>query len=121
MDEQTTPSTTPPVAEERTVAIVAYLSLVGFIIAIILHGSNKTQLGAYHLRQAMGIYLTGVVGWICVMILMFVLIGAFLAPVLWIGLVVMWIMGLIAAVNGQQKPVFLLGEKYQEWFKNAFV
>ncbi|HRH69685.1 MAG: hypothetical protein JNL43_01915 [Flavobacteriales bacterium] len=121
MDEQTTPSVQPPVAEDKTVAIVAYLSLIGFIIAIVLHGQKKTALGAFHLRQVLGIFLTGFVGWVCVMILMFVVIGVFLAPVVWVLLIIMWVMGLIAAINGQQKPVFLLGEKYQEWFKNAFV
>ncbi len=120
MDQQTTPTSTPA-TEEKTVAIVAYLSLIGFIIAIVLHGQKKTALGAFHLRQVLGIFLTGVVGWICVMALMFVVIGVFLAPVVWVLLIVMWVMGLIAAINGQQKPVFLLGEKYQEWFKNAFV
>ncbi len=119
MDQQTIP--TAPQTEDKTAAIVAYLSLIGFIIAIILHGQKKTALGAFHLRQVMGIFLTGIVAWIGVMVLMFVVIGVFLAPVVWIGLIIMWIMGLIAAINGQQKPVFLLGQKYQEWFKNAFV
>jgi hypothetical protein len=30
----------------------------------------------------------------------------------------MWIMGLINAINGKQIAVPVLGEKYNEWFKN---
>ncbi len=40
--------------EDKTVAIVAYLTLIGFIIAIILNGQKKTALGAFHLRQMLG-------------------------------------------------------------------
>jgi hypothetical protein len=44
------PATTAPAAEDRTVAIVSYLTLIGFVVAILLHSSKKTQLGAFHLR-----------------------------------------------------------------------
>ena len=121
--EQATPITPPPAAgaaEDKTVAILAYITLIGFIIAIVLHGQKKTALGAFHLRQMLGIFLTGVAAWIAVMMLMFVVIGVFLAPVVWIMIFVLWIMGLIAAINGEQKPTLLLGKQYQEWFKGVF-
>ena len=120
--EQGTPITPTPAgaAEDKTVAILAYITLIGFIIAIVLHGQKKTALGAFHLRQMLGIFLTGVAAWIAVMMLMFVVIGVFLAPVVWIMIFVLWIMGLIAAINGEQKPTLLLGKQYQEWFKGVF-
>ena len=43
----------------KTVATVAYLTLIGFIIAMIQHNNNKTRLGAYHLRQVVGFMCTG--------------------------------------------------------------
>ena len=120
--EQGTPITPTPAgaAEDKTVAILAYITLIGFIIAIVLNGQKKTALGAFHLRQMLGIFLTGVAAWIAVMMLMFVVIGVFLAPVVWIMIFVLWIMGLIAAINGEQKPTLLLGKQYQEWFKGVF-
>ena len=42
----TTPETPPPAAtpaattEDRTVAILTYITLIGFIVAIVLHGSK---------------------------------------------------------------------------------
>jgi len=48
--------------EDKTVAVVAYLTLIGFIAAIFLHQNRKTQLGAFHLRQVLGMALTGVAG-----------------------------------------------------------
>jgi uncharacterized membrane protein len=37
--------------------------------------------------------------------------------VLAIGLFVLWIMGLISAIQGEEKKVPILGEYAQEWFK----
>jgi hypothetical protein len=31
---------------------------------------------------------------------------------------VLWVIGLMGAINGQEKPVPILGEKFQEWFKS---
>jgi len=39
---------------------------------------------------------------------------------LWVGLIVLWFTGFLAAVNGQRKPIALLGENFQKWFSNAF-
>ena len=55
----TTPETPPAVAEDRTVAILSYITIIGFIIAIVMHSSKKTAIGAYHLRQCLGLLLTG--------------------------------------------------------------
>jgi uncharacterized membrane protein len=124
------PSDTPPPApaasstEDRTVAILAYITIIGFIIAIVMHSSKKTALGTYHLRQTLGLFITAVVAWFGCMILAFIpfvnLLMVLVGPAVGIGLFVLWIMGLIAAVNGQQKPMPVVGEHYQKWFAGAF-
>ncbi len=111
--------TPPPAAttEDRTVAIVAYLTIIGFIVALIMHGNKKTALGSYHLRQCLGLVITGfVVGAVAVIPLLGWLIAIISMPVF----LVFWVMGLISAVNGQQKPIPLVGEKYQQWFASTF-
>lgn len=113
-----------PVSEDRTPAILAYITLIGFIIAIVMHNGKKTALGAFHLRQVLGLFLTGLVIWIPCVIISLIPFVNFLMLVLWpvigISLFVLWVMGLIAAVNGEQKPMPVIGEKYQQWFANAF-
>jgi uncharacterized membrane protein len=130
MTDTAVPPPPAPANEDKTVAILAYITLIGFIIAIIMHSSKKTQLGAYHLRQALGLFITAIVAWIAIMICAFILIwipivGPLLAGLLWfvlgIGLLALAIMGLIAAVNGQMKPLPVVGEMYQKWFGGAFV
>jgi uncharacterized membrane protein len=89
-----------------------------------MHSSKKTAIGTYHLRQALGLFITALVVWIPCAILSMVPFVNFLMILVWplvgIGLLVLWVMGLIAAVNGQQKPMPLVGEHYQKWFAGAF-
>ena len=119
MSTDTPPPAPAPAAttEDRTVAILSYITIIGFIVAIVMHSSKKTKLGSYHLRQMLGLVICGLVGGFVGVI---PILGWIALPIIWIGLLVLWIMGLIAAVNGQHKPVPLLGEKFQQWFGNAF-
>ena len=127
-----TPETPPPAAtpaaapaastEDRTVAIVSYLTIIGFIVALILHMSKKTTLGAFHLRQCLGLIITAIALGVAGIVLAFIPILGWLAVlVAWLGFLVLWVMGLIAAASGQQKPLPVVGEHYQKWFAGAFV
>jgi uncharacterized membrane protein len=110
-------ATTSVATEDKTTAIVSYLTLIGFIAAVIIHGNKKTKLGSFHLRQSLGLILTSIaVG----MVWIIPILGWIVGFVGWIALLVFWVIGLIAAINGQQKPVPLLGEHYQKWFGTAF-
>ena len=118
MDSTTPPPLTPAgsavpppvsVADDKTVAILSYITIIGFIVAIVLNSNKKTRLGAFHLRQVLGLILTS-----------FLLIIPFLNILIAVCLFVFWIMGLIAAIQGQMKPVPLIGAMYQKWFGTAF-
>ena len=119
--ETTTP---PPVAsgtEDKTVAILSYLTLLGFIIAIVLHSSKKTRLGAFHLRQTLGLFIMAIGLFVCQFILMFIPFLGWLASfALWISFLVLWVMGLIAAINGELKPIPVVGPMFQKWFGTTF-
>ena len=120
----TPPETTSPAAEDRTVAILTYITIIGFIIAIVMHSSKKTALGTFHLRQGLGLFITSVVIWIPCLIISFIpfvnLLMVVVWPVVGLSLFVLWLLGLIAAVNGQQKLMPVVGEHYQKWFAGAF-
>jgi len=118
-----TPVTTPatPVAEDRTVAILSYITLIGFIVAIVIHSSKKTQLGSFHLRQVLGLIVSGLGFCVCAFVLAFIpILGWLVIMAGWITLLVFVVMGFISAATGQQKPLPLVGEYYQKWFANAF-
>lgn len=100
----------------KTIAILSYITLIGWIIALIMEGNEnpKTSLAGFHLRQSLGIMLTGIVGEIVLTMLPF--IGWILLPLFGIGIFILWILGLISAINGEEKPVVLLGDFYQKTF-----
>src|SRR5271170_1553732 len=122
--DTTTPTQTPPApatTEDKTVAILAYITIIGFIAAIVIHSNKKTQLGAYHLRQMLGFVLTGIVCWVGAIVLAVIPILGWLAiMIMWISLLVFWLMGLIAAINGQMKPMPVVGKLYQKWCGTTF-
>jgi len=96
----------------KNIAIIAYITLIGWIIALVMHNNNKTPLGAYHIRQMLGIMLLGLVLSLLVNLLDIYIVGL----IVQIGLLVLWILGLISAIQGEKKPVPLLGEQFQQWF-----
>jgi len=105
------------VAEDRTVAIVSYLTLIGFLAGIILHQNRKTTVGAFHLRQMLGIALTAAAASLCLIV---PILGWIVWLLMAIGLFILWTLGFISAVKGDMRPVPILGEHYQRWFAGVF-
>ena len=100
----------------KTVAIISYFTLLGWIIALILHNGNKTRLGAYHLRQTLGLMVIVISVFIFGYILNLIPFGGLIGSGLNLGLFVFWILGLISAINGQEKPIPVVGDLFQKWF-----
>ena len=102
--------------QDKTIAIVAYLTVIGLVVALVLNNEKKDLFAKYHIRQSLCLVLTSIalslinvipiLGWIVSMV------GAFV-------LLYMWVMGLLNAINGREKPVPILGEKYEEWLKSV--
>jgi uncharacterized membrane protein len=130
MDSTTPPpvstvsSAAPPVAsatEDKTVAIVSYLTLLGFIAALVIHSNKKTSLGSFHLRQTLGFFLTVIAFAIGQFVLWIIPILGWLAAIaIWVSIFVLWVMGLMAAIRGEMKPMPFIGAMYQKWFGNTF-
>jgi uncharacterized membrane protein len=103
----------------KTTAIVAYITIIGWLIAYFaMHQSKKTSLGSYHLRQTLLLFIIAIVWQILVTIITMAVpaVGLILSLASLVFLV-LWIMGLISAINGQEKPMPLIGAKAQEMFK----
>jgi uncharacterized membrane protein len=120
----TTTSTAPfnsAATDDKTTAIVSYLTLIGFVVAVVMHGTKKTKLGSYHLRQSLGLMLTSIAVAFGATILAFVpFFGWMIALAAWFGLLACWVMGLLSAIKGEPTPVPVVGEHFQKWFGSAF-
>ena len=91
----------------KTIAILSYITLIGWIIALVMHQSNKTKLGGFHIRQTLLLWIAGI-------ILNFI---PFVGLALSVVVVVFWVIGLVSAVKGEMKPLPLIGDLAQTWFK----
>jgi uncharacterized membrane protein len=106
----------------KIVAILSYCTLIGLIIALVMNSDqkNKSELGATHLRQGLGIICTSfammIVSFIFVFIPFIGWIIAMLINLSYIAIFVFWILGLIAAIQGEKKVVPVLGPLYQKIF-----
>lgn len=95
------------VEEGKAIAIVSYITWIGFIIALILNADKKNDFAKFHIRQALLLLIASllsfipIIGWIW---------GIFIF--------VLWIFGFIYAIQGQKKEVPVLGGLAQDWFKS---
>lgn len=98
--------------KEKSNGIIAYITIIGLVIAFIQNQELKSEYVNFHVRQMIGLGLLGVassfVSWIPI-------IGWAIA----IGVLIFWVMGLVGAINGERKPIPIVGEHFQEWFKSV--
>lgn len=117
MSTETNPTPAAPGIDGKTISIISYFTWIGWIIAFVLYSSNKSQLAAFHIRQSLLLMILLVLAYIIQIMLIFIpFLGWAIAILLWIGLVVLWVFGLIAAVNGEEKPMPVIGPMAQSMF-----
>lgn len=114
--------------EGKTVAVIAYLTLIGFIIALVQHSANKTRLGAYHLRQVVGFMVTSTC--LAMFLWLFLLPSmfesgdfkyfSFVLLISWGFIFISLVMSFINALNGKEVPAPFFGKFYEKWFVNMF-
>jgi len=96
----------------KLIAILSYFG-IGWIIAYILHSNGKSDLGAFHLRQSLGIIIVAVL-----LSIVIGFIGIYILSIITqLAILVFWILGLLGAIQGEKKLVPVLGAQFQEWFK----
>ena len=106
---------TASAAPDKTLGIVAYLTIIGLVAALILNKDKKEPFASFHIRQSLGLLVTGIALWIVGVI---PIVGWLISILGTIFILVLWIMGFINALNGKEQGVPVLGNKYSEWFKN---
>lgn len=104
-------------SDSEVAAIVAYLTIFGFLISLLALHEEGDEYSAFHLRQALGLALVGVALSLAGFILLFIpLIGGIVIGVFYLVLLIAFIISLIRAISGSTEPIFLFGEKFQDWF-----
>lgn len=100
--------------EGKKIAIISYIPLVGALIAFIMNKDKRNYFANFHIRQTIGLNLLYLANnWI-----VYSYFGTTAGNIGKVGIIVLFVLGVIGAINEQQKLVPLVGEKFQEWFKN---
>ncbi|MRX39802.1 hypothetical protein GJU43_11000 [Flavobacterium sp. LC2016-23] len=102
------------IEEGKTAAITSYILIVGVLIAMSMNSENKNSFASFHIRQALGLSLA------------FISFGAiisnfdsfFITFPMWICISVLWSYGIFSAIQGQTRPIPLVGELFQKWFRS---
>lgn len=81
--------------DKRTTGIVAYITWIGLIVALCAGDKEGAK---FHLNQALVIFLFGLLSAV-----------PYIGRIWGIFILVCWVMGLIAAINEEEKPVPLIG------------
>ncbi|SDR83837.1 hypothetical protein [Gramella sp. MAR_2010_147] len=98
--------------QAKTTAIVAYITIIGTIIAYFMNLETKDRFASFHIRQAFGINITFyAIGALMGMFDQGLIIGAF-----YVCFIVLWGYGLITAIKGETREVPFLGPLFQKWF-----
>ena len=102
---------------DNTVGVIAYITLIGFIIAIVLNSNKEGEekkFGAFHIRQALGLIIFAVGTYILFAILTMLLITisfglagivGILSMLIMFGFLALLIMGIVNAANKTYKEV----------------
>lgn len=107
------------IMDQKTAGIVTYLTLIGWIVVMVTH-KEKTEYIRFHLRQMLGIMLLMVVISFGGAILASIIPGiGFIFNLLNLAPVILWVIGLVGALNEEEKLVPIFGENFQEWFKSV--
>ena len=113
MEKQAT-NTAAAELEGKNIAVIACITVIGLIIAFVMNNDKKAPFASYHIRQCLGLLVTGLA---LSFINIIPILGWLISIIGSLVLIYMWIMGLINAINGKEKPLPILGHKYAEWFK----
>ncbi|WP_405381920.1 hypothetical protein [Maribacter sp. LLG6340-A2] len=101
-----------PNIEGKTTAIVAYLTIVGALIALSMNAEPKYKFARFHTRQAFGLHI---------IFLAFALLNSQWGNVygfygLYIFYTVLWFYGFLGVLGNKEQEIPFLGPYFQKWF-----
>jgi uncharacterized membrane protein len=93
--------------EGKTIAIIAYITVFGLIIAYFMNNDKKNAFANFHIGQSFRISILAIANSVLGMFLPGSL--AIVSTIISLGVLVLWILGLVNAINLKDKPVPLIG------------
>ena len=102
------------VEDGKNLAIIAYITMIGVLIAFYMNQEKRNAFTFFHIRQAIGL-------WLVFMALGYV-IGSFDSLMVtyswWVFFSVLFVYGMFGAVSGKANKIPILGNLFQKLFKS---
>ncbi|MBT8258701.1 MAG: YtxH domain-containing protein [Bacteroidia bacterium] len=95
-------------SDGKNVAIIAHLTIIGWVIALIMNSNDKNEFASFYIRQVLGLMLSA-------FILSFIPIIGWFAV---IALFILWVVSLVGAIGGNKSESPVIGQFFQDWFKS---
>lgn len=100
-------------SESSLISGLAYVTVIGWLIAYFSSSQSLTDFDRFHIRQAFGLHMT---------MLFFEILGTFsmmpymLIRLFWVVYVITMIIMMIQGWSGKKTKFAFLGDKFQQWF-----
>ncbi|MBC2844954.1 DUF4870 domain-containing protein [Winogradskyella flava] len=101
--------------EGKTYALVAYLTLIGTLIAFFMNQEKRNDFTSFHIRQALGLGLL----YIAIGYIVSSLDSMMVSMSFWVFFSVLFLYGLFGAITGKLNKIPILGDFFQNLFKSV--
>jgi uncharacterized membrane protein len=103
---------------QKTLSILSYVTIIGWVIAYV-KGKElqpKNDLVTYHLKQGLGFFILSIIVNVALSVVVFMVPALAVLNYLSLVLFILWVFGIINAVNEQKKPIPLIGGMFENKF-----
>ncbi len=100
----------------KTLSIVSYITLIGWLISFFLGKENSNKLLKYHLRQSLGLFIIGFIFNVAITVLVSIIPSLSFLGYVGIIFLVLLIIGIINASNEVEKPLPIIGKMFEDKF-----
>ena len=100
----------------KAIGIISYITIIGWIIAFVLHKSkdDRSTATGFHIEQSLGLIITAFALAIISAIMTSVVSAlSILFTIINVALIVLWVIGLINAIQEKQQPIPVIGPIFQ--------
>lgn len=105
---------TAPASDTKMTAVISYITMIGLAIAFAINNNHKDEFASFHIRNAIGLNAVA----LGILVLSRLGFPSILESLLWLGVFILWIIGLISAIQNEKKELPVLGNYFQKWFAN---
>ncbi|MFP4403693.1 MAG: DUF4870 domain-containing protein [Nanoarchaeota archaeon] len=103
-----------PIENERLVAILTYF-IIGIIWYFADENMKNSKIANFHAKQALNLLFISILGKIALGLIP--VFGWFLLPFFSIFIFILWLIGLIHAINSEKKTIPIVGDLAKEYLK----